>query len=76
MNFYLEALDRNVKKKDENPSVGIILCSDKDEAVVEYTLSRNTSPTVVATYQTRLIDKKILENKIIQLRAALEKKDD
>ena len=76
MNFYLEALDRNVKKRDENPSVGIILCSDKDETVVEYALSRNTSPTVVATYRTRLIDKKILENKIIQLRAALEKKDD
>jgi RecB family endonuclease NucS len=41
MNFYLEALDRNHKKENENPSVGIILCADKDDEVVEYTLQRN-----------------------------------
>lgn len=36
MNLYLEELDRNVKRKNENPSVGIILCSSKYKDVVEY----------------------------------------
>lgn len=76
MNFYLEALDRNIKKKEENQSVGIILCSSKDETVVEYALARNTSPTAIATYETKLIDKKILEKKIAQIRSLLEDKDE
>lgn len=76
MNFYLEALDRNIKKEGENPSVGIILCSSKDETVVEYSLARNTSPTTIAIYETKLIDKKILEKKISQLRLILENKNE
>lgn len=48
MQFYLEALDRDVKKPHENPSVGIILCKSKDEDVVEYALSRNMSPTMIS----------------------------
>lgn len=76
MNFYLEVLDRTTKKESENPSVGIILCSSKDNAVVEYAMARNISPTVVATYETKLIDKKLLEKKIIQLRTILESKDE
>lgn len=50
INFYLEALDRDVKKPNENPSVGVILCASKDDAVVEYALSRSLSPTMVADY--------------------------
>ena len=64
MNFYLEALDRDVKKEKENPSIGVILCTDKDDEVVEYALSRNISPTLVAEYKTKLIDKKILQRKL------------
>ena len=41
MNLYLEALDRNVKKDYENPSVGIILCSSKDKEVVENKLDKD-----------------------------------
>jgi len=67
LNFYLEALDRDVKKHHENPSVGILLCKDKDDEVVEYALSRNISPTVVAEYQMKLIDKKLLKEKFHQL---------
>ena len=67
INFYLEALDRDVKKPHENPSVGVILCRNKDEEVVEYALSRNLSPTLVAEYQTKLIDKKILKAKFQEL---------
>jgi predicted nuclease of restriction endonuclease-like (RecB) superfamily len=51
MNFYLEALDRGHKKDNENPSVGIILCADKDDEVVEYALQRNLSPVLVAEYK-------------------------
>ena len=48
LNFYLEALDRDVKKPKENPSIGVLLCKDKDNDVVEYALSRSLSPTLVA----------------------------
>ena len=46
INIYLEALDRTVKKPNENPSVGVVLCASKDDAVVEYALSRSMSPTL------------------------------
>ncbi|MDW8550007.1 PDDEXK nuclease domain-containing protein [Epilithonimonas ginsengisoli] len=48
LNFYLEALDRDVKRQNENPSIGILLCKDKDSEVVEYALSRSLSPTMVS----------------------------
>ncbi|QXU43358.1 YhcG family protein [Pedobacter sp. D749] len=67
LNFYLEALDRDVKKLNENPSIGILLCKDKDNEVVEYALSRSLSPTLVAEYKTQLPDKKILQRKIHEL---------
>lgn len=63
INFYLEALDRDVKADSENPSIGILLCKGKDDVVVEYALSRSLSPTLVADYQTRLPDKKLLQQK-------------
>ena len=67
IDFYLEALDRDVKKPNENPSVGVVLCTDKDDAVVEYALSRSLSPTMVATYQFALPDKKILADRLRQV---------
>lgn len=73
MDFYLEALDRDVRNEKENPSVGIILCAEKDDAVVEFALSRTTSPTMVSTYKTKLIDRTILQNKLIEYRNLLDK---
>ena len=64
MNLYLEALDREVKKENENPSVGIILCASKDDEVVEFALSRSLSPTMVSEYNLKLIDKKLLQRKL------------
>jgi len=61
LNFYLEALDRDVKKPHEHPSIGILLCKTKNNTEVEYALSRNISPALVAEYQTKLIDKGILK---------------
>jgi predicted nuclease of restriction endonuclease-like (RecB) superfamily len=67
LNFYLEALDRDVKKSNENPSIGILLCKDKDIEVVEYSLSRSLSPTMVSEYKTQLPDKKLLQQKLHEL---------
>ena len=67
INFYLEALVRDVKKPNENPSVGLILCASKDDAVVEYALSRSMSPTLVSDYTLCLPDKQILKDKLQEL---------
>ena len=75
INFYLEALDRDVKKPYENPSVGVILCATKDDAVVEYALSRSMSPTMVADYTLQLPDKKLLENKLREITMLAEEQN-
>ena len=67
LNFYLEALDRDVKKPNENPSIGVLLSKDKDSEVVEYALSRSLSPTMVSEYKTQLPDKKLLQQKLHEL---------
>lgn len=63
INFYLEALDRDVKNEKENPSIGILLCKGKDDVVVEYALSRTLNPAMVADYQLALPNKKLLHDK-------------
>ena len=67
MDFYLEALDRQVKKDYENPSVGLILCASKDNEVVEYALSRTLSPLMVSQYQLKLPNKDVLQKKLQEL---------
>ncbi len=64
LNFYLEALDRDVKKPHENPAIGLLLCASKESEVVEYALSRTLSPALVAQYQTQLPDKQMLAAKL------------
>lgn len=66
LGFYLEALDRDVKKPHENPAIGVLLCASKDDEVVEYALSRSLSPTLIAQYQTALPDKALLQAKLHQ----------
>ena len=72
MDFYLEALDKQEKKNNENPSVGVILCADKNEKVVEYSISRGLSPTMVSKYKLKLIDKRLLEIKLKQIADIVE----
>ena len=67
MDFYLEALDRQKKKENENPSVGMILCASKDDEVIEYAMSRTLSPMMVAEYRLQLPDKSILQKKLQEL---------
>jgi predicted nuclease of restriction endonuclease-like (RecB) superfamily len=64
LQFYLESLDRDVKKPHERPSIGVLLCATKDSEVVEYALARTVSPALVAEYQTCLPDKKLLRAKL------------
>ena len=64
MEFYLEALDRDVRKPHERPSIGVLLCATKDNEVVEYSLSRSLSPALIAEYQTALPDKHLLQRKL------------
>jgi predicted nuclease of restriction endonuclease-like (RecB) superfamily len=64
LQFYLEALDRDVKKPHEQPSIGVLLCATKNHEVVEYALSRSVSPALVSEYQTRLPDKALLQAKL------------
>ena len=51
MQFYLVALDRQVRQEDENPSIGIILCKEKSRTIVEYALHDARKPIGVATYE-------------------------
>jgi hypothetical protein len=60
LNFYLETLDRDVRKPHERPTLGLLLCASKDDEVVEYALSRSLSPAMIAEYQTQLPDKRML----------------
>ncbi len=72
MNLYLEALDRDIKKKNENPSVGVILCSSKEKDVVEYAFSKNISKTFISEYKLKLIDKSVLKKKLGEMKKILE----
>ncbi|MDP1727212.1 MAG: PDDEXK nuclease domain-containing protein [Bacteroidota bacterium] len=76
LNFYLEALDRDVKKPHENPSIGVLLCKNKNEEVVEYAMSRNLSPTLISQYTIALPDKKLLQAKLHELYELYESKED
>lgn len=67
-----QLLDRQEKKKNENPSVGVILCASKNEQVVEYAMSRSMSPTMVSQYTLNLIDKKLLEDKLKEITNIVE----
>lgn len=64
LEFYLEALDRGVRKHHERPSIGVLLCAGKDTEVVEYALSRSASPALIAEYQAMLPDKALLRAKL------------
>ncbi|MFJ2450462.1 YhcG family protein [Pseudomonas protegens] len=64
LDFYLEALDRQVRKPHENPALGVLLCASKHDEVVEYALNRSLSPALIAEYRTQLPDKQLLQAKL------------
>jgi predicted nuclease of restriction endonuclease-like (RecB) superfamily len=76
LEFYLEALDRDVRKPHEHPAIGVLLCATKDSEVVEYALSRSLSPALIAEYQTKLPDKKLLQDKLREFYELLSRPDE
>lgn len=76
LEFYLEALDRDVKRDDENPSIGVLLCRKKNDEVVKYALSRSLSPTVISEYETKLIPKELLRQKLNEFYEAYDLSED
>jgi predicted nuclease of restriction endonuclease-like (RecB) superfamily len=72
LQFYLEVLDKDIKKAHENPSIGILICKTKDDEVVKYAMNRNISPTMVAEYETKLFNKSLLQQKLHDLTISLE----
>ncbi len=75
LEFYLEALDRDVRRSNENPSIGILLCQEADHSVVEYAMSRSLSPTMIAKYIQQLIPKEVLQNSLNEFCGFLERKN-
>ena len=75
LEFYLEALDRDVKRSNENPSIGIILCPEADRVVVEYAMSRSMSPTMIAEYKRILIPQERMQEKLNEFCNLLLNKD-
>jgi hypothetical protein len=51
MDFYLNLLNAKERAPDDSPSVGIILCADKDDVVVEFSLKTKANPIGVARYE-------------------------
>ena len=64
LEFYLEAIDRDVKRSNENPSIGILLCPDADKMVVEYAMSRSMSPTLITEYKRILIPQERMQEQL------------
>ena len=75
LEFYLEALDRDVKRSNENPSIGIILCPEADRVVVEYAMSRSMSPTMIAEYKRILIPQERMQEKLNEFCSLFLNKD-
>lgn len=61
MQMYVNYYDRDIKLTDDNPTIGIILCQNKSESVVEYTLPKNNEQIFASKYKTALPSKKELE---------------
>lgn len=56
LNFYLKAIDMQLKQPQDNPTIGILLCKTKDNLVVEYALSDINKPIGVAEYETKILE--------------------
>jgi predicted nuclease of restriction endonuclease-like (RecB) superfamily len=74
LDFYLEALDRDVRRSDENPSIGILLCHESDRSIVEYAMSRSLSPTMIAEYKRQLLPKEVIQRSLEEFTGFLDKK--
>ena len=74
LEFYLEALDRDVRRSNENPSIGILLCQEVDRSIVEYAMSRSLSPTMITEYERQLIPKEVFQRSLDEFTLFLKTK--
>jgi len=72
LEFYLEALDQDVKRSNENPSIGILLCKEANREIVKYALNRSLSPTMIAKYERELIPKEVLQQSLSEFFTAID----
>jgi len=68
MQFYLAALDEQIKLPDENPSIGLILCRSKRESIVRLTMSKSHKPIKISVYRTKLPDKKLIQKRLNRIK--------
>ena len=73
LEFYLEALDQEERRANENPSIGIILCKEADMEVVRYALNRSMSPTMVALYKEQLQVGSVIQRSLVEFCKFLKK---
>ena len=66
LEFYLEALDQEERRSNENPSIGILLCKEADMEVVRYALNRSMSPTMVAQYKEQLQVGGVIQRSLVE----------
>ena len=63
LNFYVTAVDRQIKSDHDTPTIGLLLCKSRNEVVVEYALNKNPQPITVAVYQLeKMLSELQLEN--------------
>ena len=67
LQMYVNYYDRVIKSEDENPTIGILLCADKREAIVKYTLPEDNEQIFASEYKLYLPDKKRLQEKLMLL---------
>lgn len=73
LEFYLEALDQEERRSNENPSIGIILCKEADMEVVRFALNRSMSPTMVALYKEQLQVGSVIQRSLVEFCKFLKK---
>ena len=64
LQMYVNYYDRNEKAPDENPTIGILLCADKNDTLVKYTLPENNNPILASKYQLSLPSEKQLAEQL------------
>lgn len=74
LEFYLEALDQEERRSNENPSIGILLCKDADMDVVRYALNRSMSPTMVTQYKEQLQVGGVIQRSLVEFCKFLQNK--
>ena len=57
ISFYITAIDEQLRAKDDNPTIGLILCKEKDHYTAEYALKSSNAPIGIASYELELMNK-------------------